>query len=76
MHENAGWFNPDTGIAPTHQQMLAALTNLNGLVIAAEFVYGLEDDISGLDNVVLIPEPATLFLLAMGASILRKKRIR
>jgi hypothetical protein len=73
MHENAGWINFSTSLPPTHQQMLAVLANMDELVIAAEFVTGLPNDISGLDNVVLNPEPATILLLSLGIVALRKK---
>ncbi len=74
MHENAGWIDLSTGLPPTHQQMLAVLASLDGLVIATEFIEGLETDISGLDNVILMPEPTAmaLLLMAIPATMLRK----
>ncbi|MCK4341264.1 MAG: PEP-CTERM sorting domain-containing protein [Phycisphaerae bacterium] len=74
MTETAGWVDPDTGLPPTSTQMMAVLSNLEGLVITAEFVEGLEDDISGLDNVVLMPEPGTLALLGLGVVMVLKRR--
>ena len=74
LHESAGWVDLDTGFAPTHQQMLDVLSDVNGIVIAAEFIDGLETDVSGLDNVVLAPEPATVILLLPGLALLRKRR--
>ena len=52
MEESAGWKDPDTGLAPTYAEMMAVLSDLEGLVITAEFIEGLPNDITGLDNVV------------------------
>ncbi len=76
MTETAGWFDPDTLQPPTHTQMIAVLTALDGLVISAEFREGLEGDTSGLDNVVLMPEPGTLGMLALGVAALVWRRRR
>lgn len=74
LHENSGWADVNTGLPPTHQQMLAMLANLNGLVIAAEFRGDLPDDVSGLDNVNMLPEPACLMLVALGGLVARWRR--
>ena len=73
LHESAGWVDANTGTPATHTQMLAVLSSLDGLAIATEFVEGFGDDISGLDNVNLVPEPASLILLALGSVLLRKR---
>jgi Laminin B (Domain IV)/PEP-CTERM motif len=74
--ETDGWIDLDSGLAATQSQMLDVLGNLDALIITAEFVEGLETDISGLDNVVLMPEPATVALLSVGLAglVLRRKR--
>ncbi len=75
MIETAGWIDPNTLLAPTYQEMTAVLSDLDALVITAEFLDGLENDISGLDNVILTPEPATLSLLGIGGlALLRSRR--
>ena len=59
--------------------MLSMLSSLDGLVIAAEFRADLPDNVSGLDNVNMMPEPATLALLALPASAvsaIRRTRVR
>jgi len=66
MDENSGWVDVGTGQPATQAAMLATLADLEGLVILAEFVDGLETDISGLDNVILMPEPTSLALFALG----------
>jgi hypothetical protein len=76
MTETAGWVDPDTQMPPTYAEMMAVLSSLDGLVITAEFLEGLENDISGLDNVVLTPEPTTLMLLAVAVPVLMRSRWR
>jgi len=74
MTENAGWVRVSDGQPPTYNQFMSVLNNLGGLIIMAEFVDGFGDDISGLDNVVLAPEPATLAMLAVAAALLGRRR--
>lgn len=75
MTETAGWFDPYTLDAPTYTQWMAVLHDVDALVITAEFAPGLANDISGLDNVVLLPEPASLVMLGVGAiALIRRKR--
>jgi len=74
MTENAGWERVSDGQTPTYAQFMSVLNNLDGLVIMAEFVQGLETDISGLDNVVLMPEPSMLLLLLIATSFYRRRR--
>jgi hypothetical protein len=73
MDENGGWVDASTGQPATQAQMQAALADLEGLVILAEFVDGLETDISGLDNVILMPEPTSLALFALLGLALRRR---
>ena len=71
--ETTGWIDNSTSLPATHAQMIATLSSLDGLAIATEFVEGFGDDISGLDNVMLAPEPTCLILLACGGVLLRKR---
>ncbi len=72
--ETAGWIDPITFEAPDYDKMIAILSDLDALVITAEFCDGLENDISGLDNVVLMPEPISLALLGCGSIALLARR--
>lgn len=75
MTETAGWFDPDTLAAPTYTQWMAVLNDLDALVITAEFAPGLGNDISGLDNVILVPEPASLLIITVaGIPFIRRRR--
>jgi len=76
MTEDAGWIRVSDGQPPTSGQFASVLTSLDGLVILAEFVDGLPTDISGLDNVILLPEPATLSLLLIPAATALLRRAR
>jgi len=69
--ETAGWKKGD-GTAPSEQEMRQTLANLTGLRIRAEYRTG--DDYAHLDNVTLVPEPATLALLGLGAAALVARR--
>lgn len=76
MTEDAGWIRVSDGLPPTSAEFASVLASLDGLVILAEFVDGLQTDVSGLDNVILLPEPATsgLVLAAAGAALLGRAR--
>ena len=50
----------------------AALTNVTGIEVGAEIRAGRE--ISYLDNFAIIPEPATLTLLALGGMVVLRRR--
>ena len=70
LSETGGWLIG--GAAPTQTQMLQVLGNVTDLQIRGEFVTGA--DIGSLDNVTMVPEPATLALLAIGGVGLLKRR--
>ena len=76
MTEGAGWVRVSDGLPPTYGQFTSVLDNLDDMVILTEFVEGLDTDISGLDNIVLTPEPTTLSLAALGfaTALLRRRR--
>jgi len=77
MTETAGWIRVSDGEPPTYSEFMSVLADLEGLVILAEFVEGLETDISGLDNVNLVPEPAALcLLLIVGLFTITRRRSR
>jgi len=75
LSEADDWTYVDTGDPVPHDDMVAILGDLEGLAIAAEFMEGLEET-SGLDNVFLMPEPATLALVGLGAVGLAAARRR
>lgn len=62
------------GPVATAQQMQSVLANLTGLRIRAEYQTG--PDLDRLDNVTMVPEPATLALwgAGLGALMLRLRR--
>ena len=70
------WVRVSDGQPPTYAQFMSVLNDLDGLVILAEFVEGLETDISGLDNVVLVPEPTTALLLVAGGLLAARRQRR
>ena len=74
MDATGGWTVVGTGLPASDAQILSVLQNLAGLAICAEFVEGFPNDISGLDNVTLVPEPATLALVGLGALALWRRR--
>lgn len=62
-----------SGAAPTEAQWRAVLLNLKGLYILGDWLYG--PDQTQIDNVYLVPEPATVALLLLGgAALLRRRR--
>ncbi|MHC4083973.1 MAG: PEP-CTERM sorting domain-containing protein [Planctomycetota bacterium] len=65
-------YNPDAGIRNGGQ-----LTGywLSGTPFAIDFLDNIEISSTYYDHVNLIPEPATLFLLALGACLLRKRHL-
>ena len=73
--------DPDipTTVPATGADILSVLQDLDALIISGEFADGLETDIAGLDNVILIPEPTTMGLLMLGLTgmgIFRRRRSR
>jgi hypothetical protein len=73
----AGWkLNSLSGSAVTQEQFVAVLSNLSVLKIRAEYQTGA--DVGHLDNVALVPEPATtlMFLAGIGGVVLAAGRKR
>ena len=67
--------NIPTTVPATNADILSVLQSLDKLIISGEFADGLETDIAGLDNVILMPEPASMFLLALaGFGLVIRKR--
>jgi len=61
------------GVPATETQMQTVLSNLTAMRIRGEFLTG--SDYGYIDNVSLVPEPATLALIVAGAmAILRRRR--
>ncbi len=75
LSEADDWFYVDSGLSVTHDDMVAIMGDLEGLAIAAEFKDGF-DETSRLDNVFMMPEPATLALVGLGAAGLFARRRR
>ena len=70
----AGWTR-STGGTPSGEEMLAVLGNLQGLLIRGEFKTYYDE--ASLDNIALVPEPATICLLGLGSlGLIRKRRRR
>jgi hypothetical protein len=76
LDESDGWVDVDTGFSVSQAVFQDVLADLDAVVITTEFVEGLETDISGLDNVVMMPEPATMGLLAAGLAAVLARRHR
>jgi len=70
--ETAGW--KLGGVPPTQAEMLQVLADVTDMQIRGEFITG--SDVGDLDNVVMVPGPAGLSLLALGAPLLGRKRRR
>ena len=75
------YINGTEGDPATNQQILDALSNLQYLLLGAEFAPGYDNDGEheygewvAYDNIVLTPEPATVILFALGALCLPKRR--
>jgi hypothetical protein len=70
----AGWVKEGTAIAPTEAEMRHILSTFAGLTIRGDHLQTLHVwDTTGLDNVAVTPEPATLSLLALGGVALMKR---
>ena len=67
--ESSGWLL--SGVAPTQPEMLQVLGNVTDVQIRGEFVTG--SDVGSLDNVTMVPEPATLALLLVGGLALLRR---
>jgi hypothetical protein len=61
------------GLAPTQTEFQQVLADVTDLQIRGEYVSGA--DVGDLDNVVFVPEPATMVLLGIGGlAVLRRSR--
>ncbi|MCC7291391.1 MAG: hypothetical protein IT449_04930 [Phycisphaerales bacterium] len=70
----AGWLNETSGLPATREDMEFVLGGLEQLMLRGDYTGG--DQVGGLDNVVLTPEPATgmLALLGIGALMRRSRK--
>ncbi|MFP4055184.1 MAG: laminin B domain-containing protein [Phycisphaerae bacterium] len=69
--ESGGW--QLSGSAPTQAEFQQVLGDVTDLQIRGEYVSG--SDVGDLDNVVFLPEPATMVLLGIGGlAMLRRSR--
>ena len=66
-----GWTVTDAGDA-TAEQIQTVLSSLDSLRIRGEFISG--PDTGDMDNVVLVPEPASLLCLLGGSIVLWRRR--
>lgn len=70
--EAGGW--QIGGVAPTLGQIQQVLANITDLQIRGEYVTGA--DMGSLDNVVMIPAPATVAVVALGGlAVMRRLRV-
>lgn len=75
MSEAGGWIKASDSTTPSTGEFKSVLSDLSSLRIRGEFMTG--NDTGYLDNVVLIPEPASLMLasVGIGLGLLRSRRI-
>jgi len=69
--EETGWFNEFTGLPATRDDMRFVLAGLESLLLRGDYAGG--DQVNGLDNVVITPEPGSLILLALGATVMARR---
>lgn len=70
--EASGWkISSLGGSMPSQSQFNSVLSNITDIKIRGEYRSG--PDTGSLDNVTLVPEPASLVLIGAGSLILRKK---
>ena len=80
MDDSGEWYkivDPDipTTAPATAAEILSVLQDLDALIISGEFADGIDTDIAGLDNVILVPEPVTIGLLMLGGlGMFRRRR--
>ncbi len=80
LDDSGEWYkivDPDipTTAPATAAEILSVLQDLDALIISGEFADGIDTDIAGLDNVILVPEPVTIGLLMLGGlGMFRRRR--
>lgn len=67
----AGWVNQTTGLPASQADMMFVLGGLEQLMLRGDYTGG--DQVGGLDNVVLTPEPATGLLALLGIGLLLRR---
>jgi len=69
--ETAGWIDDGTDAAPSQSDMIAVLGDLTSLQLLTDYRNG--DENPSYDNVMLVPEPASLALLGGGLLLIARR---